>query len=96
MEAGLCLYGHELDEHISPIEAVLGWTISKRRKEEGGFLGYQLVKKHLDEGVSKKRSGFYVDGPPAREGTEIYTKDGKLVGTVTSGTYSPSLKKTIG
>lgn len=48
LEAGLCLYGHELNENISPIEAVLGWTISKRRKEQGGFLGYDTVKKHLE------------------------------------------------
>ena len=48
LEAGLCLYGHELNVDISPIEAVLGWTISKRRKEEGGFLGFETVKKHLE------------------------------------------------
>lgn len=51
LEAGLCLYGHELNENISPIEAVLGWTITKRRKEKGGFLGYETVKKHITEGV---------------------------------------------
>lgn len=76
LEAGLCLYGHELSEEISPIEAVLGWTISKRRKEQGGFLGYEVVKKHLLEGVKKKRSGFIVEGPPARDGVEILSKDG--------------------
>jgi aminomethyltransferase len=43
IEAGLCLYGHELDEHITPVEAVLGWTISKRRKQEGGFLGDEVI-----------------------------------------------------
>lgn len=96
LEAGLCLYGHELTEQISPIEAMLAWTISKRRKQEGGFLGFETVKKHIDDGVLKKRSGFIVDGPPAREGTEVFTKDGKLVGTVTSGTHAPTLKKTIG
>ena len=58
LEAGLCLYGHDLNEHISPVEASLLWTISKRRREEGGFLGYDTVKKHIDEGVSKKRVGF--------------------------------------
>ena len=96
LEAGLCLYGHELNEDISPIEAVLGWTISKRRKEQGGFLGYETVKKHLEQGVKSKRTGFIVEGPPARDGTEIVTKDGKVVGKVTSGTPSPSLKKSIG
>ena len=96
LEAGLCLYGHELNMDISPIEAVLGWTISKRRKEEGGFLGFETVKKHLEQGVKSKRAGFIVDGPPARDGVEIHTKDGKVVGKVTSGGPSPSLKKNIG
>ena len=80
LEAGLCLYGHELNEDISPIEAVLGWTISKRRKEQGGFLGFETVKKHLEQGVKKKRSGFVTQGAPARDGAEIQTKDGKVVG----------------
>ena len=96
LEAGLCLYGHELNEDISPIEAVLGWTISKRRKEQGGFLGYETVKKHLEQGVKKKRAGFIVDGPPARDGVEIHNKDGQIIGKVTSGAPSPSLKKSIG
>jgi aminomethyltransferase len=58
LEAGLCLYGHDLNESISPIEATLAWTISKRRREEGGFLGYEKVKDHLENGVTKKRVGF--------------------------------------
>lgn len=96
LEAGLCLYGHELNETISPIEAALAWTISKRRKEQGGYLGDQVVKKHIADGVSKKRVGFIVEGPPAREGTEIQSKDGKKVGAICSGTHSPCLKKSIG
>ena len=96
LEAGLCLYGHELNEDISPIDAVLGWTISKRRKEQGGFLGYDRVKREIEQGVKQKRSGFIVEGPPARDGTEITTKDGKVVGKITSGAPSPSLKKSIG
>ena len=62
LEAGLCLYGHELEEDISPIEAMLAWTISKRRKESLGFLGDQLVKKHMAEGVTRKRCGFIGGG----------------------------------
>jgi aminomethyltransferase len=96
LEAGLCLYGHELNEETSPIEAVLGWTISKRRKENGGFLGDAVVKKHLKEGVERKRVGFIVEGPPAREGVEIQTKNGEKVGVITSGTHSPTLKKSLG
>eukprot|EP00349_Pseudokeronopsis_sp_Brazil_P003892 CAMPEP_0202965114 /NCGR_PEP_ID=MMETSP1396-20130829/9204_1 /ASSEMBLY_ACC=CAM_ASM_000872 /TAXON_ID= /ORGANISM="Pseudokeronopsis sp., Strain Brazil" /LENGTH=359 /DNA_ID=CAMNT_0049687737 /DNA_START=135 /DNA_END=1214 /DNA_ORIENTATION=- len=95
LEAGLCLYGHELEENISPIEATLAWTISKRRKETGGYLGDKVVKKHMEEGVSRKRVGFVVEGPPAREHVKI-TKDGKEVGEISSGTHGPSLKKSIG
>lgn len=62
LEAGLCLYGHDIDETISPIEGTLAWTISKRRKEEGGFLGFDHVKDHLTNGVSKKRVGFVGTG----------------------------------
>ena len=96
LEAGLCLYGHELDEDISPIEAMLAWTISKRRKEQLGFLGDHLVKKHLHEGVHKKRCGFIGDKVPIREGTELFLKTGEKVWKVTSGTTGPSLKKACG
>jgi len=69
LEAGLCLYGHDINESTSPIEAALAWTISKRRKEEGGYLGSDIVKKHIDDGVSKKRCGFIAEGKlPVREG----------------------------
>lgn len=86
LEAGLCLYGHELDEDISPIEAMLAWTISKRRKEQLGFLGDHLVKKHLQDGVTKKRCGFIGDKIPIREGTDLFLNSGEKVGKVTSGT----------
>lgn len=96
LEAGLCLYGHELEEDISPIEAMLAWTISKRRKESLGFLGDHLVKKHMAEGVSRKRCGFIGDKVPIREETELFLKDGTKVGKVTSGTRGPSLGKSVG
>ena len=92
----MCLYGHELNEETTPIEANLAWTISKRRKEKGGFLGFDVIKKQIEEGVSRKRVGFIVDGPPAREGVEILDKEGKKVGIVTSGTHSPCKKQSIG
>jgi len=69
LEAGLCLYGNELKEDISPIKAMLSWTISKRRKEEFGFLGDTMVKKHITEGVKRKRCGFVGGKVPIREGT---------------------------
>lgn len=96
LEAGLCLYGHELNEDISPIEAMLAWTISKRRKESLGFLGDHLVKKHLAEGVTKKRCGFIGEKIPIREGTELFLEDGTKVGYVTSGTKGPSIDRAIG
>ena len=71
LEAGLCLYGHDLNEDTTPIEGMLAWTISKRRKEKGGFIGFDRIKKDITEGASKKRAGFFVEGVPAREGAEI-------------------------
>lgn len=93
LEAGLCLYGNDITEETSPVEGMLLWTISKRRREEGGFLGYDVVKKHIDEGVSRKRCGFIVDGKlPVRQGAELWTKDmSTKVGTVTSGVPGPSI-----
>ena len=76
LEAGLCLYGHDISEEVSPVEGMLLWTISKRRRAEGGFLGYDTVKRHIDEGVSRKRCGFVVNHKlPVREGAELWTKD---------------------
>jgi aminomethyltransferase len=72
LEAGLCLYGHELKEDISPVKSMLTWTISKRRKEEFGFLGDAMVKQHMEEGIERKRCGFIGDKVPIREGTELF------------------------
>lgn len=97
LEAGLCLYGHELNPETSPIEAMLAWTISKRRKESLGFLGSDLVKKHMDEGVSRKRCGFIGDKTPVREGVELFLPGTDTrVGEVCSGTKGPSVGKAIG
>lgn len=98
LEAGLCLYGHELNEDISPPMAMLTWTISKRRKAEGGFLGFDTVKAHMKKGVVKqKRCGFIVEkGAPARQGAEVLDLEGNVIGQVTSGIPSPILKKPIG
>lgn len=91
LESGLCLYGHDINEDVSPIEAALQWTVSKRRQAEGGFIGYEHVKNHMANGVSKKRCGFIAEGRlPVREGAEIF-KDGQKVGIVTSGGPAPSL-----
>jgi aminomethyltransferase len=92
LEAGLCLYGHDIDTTTSPVEAALTWSIQKRRREEGGFPGADRVKRELAEGPSRKRVGILPEGKaPAREGTEILAKDGRKIGIVTSGGYGPTL-----
>ncbi|KAL1923700.1 uncharacterized protein VTP21DRAFT_8680 [Calcarisporiella thermophila] len=95
LEAGLCLYGHDLDDTTTPIEGGLTWTIGKRRREEGGFLGAEKILPQIKGGVSRRRVGLVVTGAPAREGAEILDLEGKAVGKITSGGPSPSLKKNI-
>ena len=96
LEAGLSLYGHDLTDTISPIEANLAWLVSKRRREQGGYLGSDVISRQLKEGVGRKRVGLNVlGGAPAREGAEVFDEGGKKVGEVTSGGYSPCLKKGI-
>ncbi len=96
LECGMCLYGHELNESIGPIEAQLSWTIGKRRKREGGFYGYEIIKQQMGEGVPMRRCAFATVGMAAREQVEIQDLNGNKVGHVTSGSYSPTLKKPIG
>lgn len=96
LEAGLCLYGHDIDETTSPVAASLLWTISKRRREEGGFLGAEHVQADIKSGTAQKRVGFIVQGPPAREGATIHhVQTDEVLGRITSGTHSPVLKKSI-
>ena len=100
LEAGLCLYGHDMDQQTSPVEASLLWSINKSRRtggpKQGGFLGSQAVLNHIDQGASKKRVGFMVEGrAPVREGAEIVDQQGNIIGAITSGGFSPSLQKPI-
>ncbi|OBT88608.1 glycine cleavage system T protein [Pseudogymnoascus sp. 03VT05] len=100
LEAGMCLYGHDLNETITPVEAGMSWIIGKRRRAEGGFLGAETILPQLKpkakggQGIERRRVGLIVEGPPAREGAVIRV-DGKDVGVVTSGCPSPCLKKNI-
>jgi aminomethyltransferase len=95
LEAGLCLYGHDLDPTTSPIEADLAWTIQKRRREAGDFPGAKRILAELKSGPKRKRVGIRPkDRAPAREGVEIH-KDGKKIGVVTSGGFSPILNAPI-
>jgi aminomethyltransferase len=92
LEAGLCLYGHELDETITPIEANLKWVIQKRRREEGGFCGSEKILGQLEKGTTKLRVGIKPEGKaPVREGTEILSADGRTIGVITSGGFGPSV-----
>lgn len=96
MEAGMCLYGHELDETINPVAARLMWTITKRRMEEGGFIGFDAVRnfKQQQELVPRLRVGIVSEGSVARENVAIIV-DGKEVGRTTSGCPSPSTGKNV-
>lgn len=95
LEAGLCLYGHDIDTTTSPVEAALVWSIQKRRRTEGGFPGAARIQKELAEGPSRVRVGLKLEGrAPAREGAEI-VHDGAVVGLVTSGGFAPSLNAPI-
>ena len=92
LEAGLCLYGHEIDETTTPVEANLVWTLGKRRRAEGGFPGYEIIRAQLDSGVARKRVGIRPEGKaPARDGTEIVDGAGRRIGVITSGGFGPTV-----
>jgi aminomethyltransferase len=92
LEAGLCLWGHDIDETTTPVEADLAWTIGKRRRAEGGFPGAAVILRQLGEGAARMRVGIRPDGrAPAREGTPVLDQAGAAVGRVTSGGFGPSL-----
>lgn len=92
LEAGLCLYGHDIDETTGPIEANLAWAIGKRRKLDRDFPAAEKIMEALENGTAKKRVGLLPQGrAPAREGTEIADKTGRVIGMVTSGGFGPSL-----
>ena len=96
LEAGLCLYGHELEETIDPIEAALAWSIQKRRRVEGGFPGANRIQDALANGPNRQRVGLRPDGrAPAREGAEIVSVDGAPIGVVTSGGFGPCVNGPI-
>jgi aminomethyltransferase len=92
LEAGLCLYGHDIDETTSPVEADLVWSMQKRRRTEGGFPGAARIQDELANGPMRRRVGIKPDGrAPAREGTEILALLGDPLGTITSGGFGPSV-----
>jgi aminomethyltransferase len=92
LEAGLPLYGHDLDETVSPIEAGLNFAVGKSRREAGDYLGAARIAKELAGELSRVRVNLKVlEGAPAREGAEIADEAGNVIGKVTSGGFAPSL-----
>ena len=96
LEAGLPLYGHDLDHNTTPVMAGLTFAINKRRRAEGGFAGADRILAELVNGAPQLRVGFDVDGrQPVREGALVLDAEGNEVGRVTSGGFSPSLQRPI-
>ena len=101
LEAGMCLYGHDLDDSTTPVEGGLSWVVSKDRRARGDFNGADVILAQLKpvkdggSGVKRRRIGLIVEGPPARQGAEITSADGEPLGIITSGCPSPSLEKNI-
>jgi aminomethyltransferase len=102
LEAGMCLYGHDIDDATTPVEAGLSWIIPKSRRSNGGFLGSDTIlaqlktKKDGGTGVTRRRVGLTInDKAPAREGCKIVSDSGEEIGVLTSGGPSPCLGKNI-
>jgi aminomethyltransferase len=92
LEGGMCLYGHDIDASKTPVQASLAWMISKSRRERGDFPGAQRILGELKNGAASKRVGIKPAGrQPAREGTEIQSTDGAVIGVVTSGGFGPTV-----
>jgi aminomethyltransferase len=96
LEAGLCLYGHDIDTTTTPVEAGLTWAIGKRRKMEKNFPGADIIMTQLFDGASRKRVGILpLEKAPAREGTEIQSDIGETIGVITSGGFGPTVNGPI-
>jgi aminomethyltransferase len=96
LEAGLCLYGNDITERTTPVEAALSWAIAERRRKEGGFPGDKVLQKQWADGVTRKRVGILPEGKaPARAHTEIADESGHDLGEITSGGFGPSLGKPV-
>lgn len=96
LEAGLCLYGHDIDTTTTPIEAALAWTVSKSRREKADFPGAAVIMRQLSDGAPRRRVGLLPDGrAPVREGASITDGAGSAIGQVTSGGFAPSLERPV-
>ncbi len=100
LEAGLCLYGHDLDADTSPVESSLLWALSKSRRADGarpgGYPGADVVFRHIADGVARKRVGLLPQSRvPVRDGADLVDESGRKVGTVTSGSFGPTLSAPV-
>ena len=96
LEAGLPLYGHDIDRSTTPVMAGLQFAIGKRRRAEGGFPGAMRILAELENGPPQRRVGFEVSGrQPVREGSVVLDDEGSEIGRITSGGFSPSLQRPI-
>ncbi|HCO54527.1 glycine cleavage system aminomethyltransferase GcvT [Pelagibacterium nitratireducens] len=96
LEAGLCLYGHDMTDTIDPVSASLLFAIGKRRRTEGGFTGADAVLERLAKGADDKRVGIRFEGrQPVREGAELVDASGTVIGKITSGTFAPTAQASI-
>jgi len=91
LEAGLCLHGNDIDETTTPVEAGLNWSIAKRRREQGGFIGADVIQRQFREGAPRKLVGIKPEGrAPVRAHAEIRSRDGAAIGMITSGGFGPT------
>ncbi len=96
LEAGLCLYGQDIGPDTTPVEAGLGWTIARRRRQQGGFPGAEVIADQLATGPPRRRMGILPDGRAlARAHTEIRNTNGTPIGAITSGGFGPSLGRPV-
>lgn len=96
LEAGLCLYGHDIDETTTPVEAGLTWTVGKRRRENADFPGADTILGQISDGPARKRVGLLPEGrAPVREGAPVQDAKGQIIGSVTSGGFAPGLERPI-
>lgn len=96
LEAGLCLYGHELTDEISPVAARLAWTIGKARRASADFNGASRILHEIASKNTLFRSGLVSSGPAPRQGAKVLDKSGNVVGEITSGSMSPTLQTNVG
>uniref|UniRef100_A0A8C6DX07 Aminomethyltransferase n=1 Tax=Moschus moschiferus TaxID=68415 RepID=A0A8C6DX07_MOSMO len=95
LEAGLCLYGNDIDEHTTPVEGSLSWTLGKRRRAAMDFPGASVIVPQLKSKAQRRRVGLTCDGAPVRAQSPILSPEGTVIGAVTSGCPSPCLKKNV-